>query len=121
MQTGTDNKWDISDAAWGLSSEPSQMDLFSKAAPYNLGHATTPELTTILNDIDSQKAMDASYRKDAFKKYQEYMNDEAFVIPSSFAIKYTPVNNRVSGWTMAYDSFDLWAKIGVTSDKLATK
>ena len=121
VQTGTDNKWDISDAAWGLSSEPSQMDLFSKAAPYNLGHATTPELTTILNDIDSQKAMDASYRKDAFKKYQEYMNDEAFVIPSSFAIKYTPVNNRVTGWTMAYDSFDLWAKIGVTSDKLATK
>lgn len=121
VQSGTDNKWDITDAAWGLSSEPSQMDLFSKAAPYNYGHATTPELTELLNDIDSQKAMDASYRKEAFKKYQAYMNDEAFVIPGSFNITYTPVNKRVSGWTMSYDANDLWSKIGVTSDKLATK
>ncbi|MCT1172681.1 ABC transporter substrate-binding protein, partial [Lactococcus lactis] len=32
------NDWDITDGAWSLSSEPSQQDLFSAAAPYNFGH-----------------------------------------------------------------------------------
>lgn len=121
VQDGTSQKWDITDAAWGLSSEPSQMDLFSKAAPYNLGHATSPELTKLLNDIDSQSALKTSYRKEAFKKYQEYMNDQAYVVPQKFAIDYTPVNDRVVGWTKANDAYDLWEKIGVTSNDLATK
>ncbi|OJF03689.1 peptide-binding protein [Weissella confusa] len=119
--SGTDQKWDIMDAAWGLSSEPSQTDLFSKTAPYNFGHFTSDKLTELLNDINSQKAMDPAYRKEAFKKYQEYANDEAFVLPQSFAITYTPVNKRVSGWTLSYDSYDMWAKLGVTSNDLATK
>jgi peptide/nickel transport system substrate-binding protein len=121
VQEGTSQKWDITDAAWGLSSEPSQMDLFSKAAPYNLGHATSPELTKLLNDIDSQAALKPAYRKAAFKKYQEYMNEQAYVIPKAFSIDYTPVNKRVVGWTKANDAYDLWEKIGVTSNDLATK
>ncbi|MCM0582698.1 oligopeptide ABC transporter substrate-binding protein [Weissella diestrammenae] len=116
-----DKEWDITDAAWGLSSEPSQQDLFSKEAAFNYGHFTSDELTAALNAIDSQKALDTAYRKKAFNQYQELMNQEAYVIPDSYAYKYTPVNKRVVGWSDANGDNELWNKLGVSSDTLATK
>ena len=73
---GSDD-WDITDGAWSLSGEPSQQDLFSAAAPYNFGHFNDPEITKDLNDIDSTKAEDSTYRKAAFIKYQKDMNKKA--------------------------------------------
>ncbi|WP_319637098.1 oligopeptide ABC transporter substrate-binding protein [Weissella viridescens] len=111
--------WDLTDASWSLSSDPSQVDLFSKGAPYNFGHFTSPELTKKLKAIDSPSVKNDSDRAKAFKDYQEYMNDEAYVIPTSFATDYTPVNKRVANWSMAYGDNDLWSKLGVTSDSPA--
>jgi peptide/nickel transport system substrate-binding protein len=119
MTTGTAQDWDIMYGGWSVSSEPSQMDLYSKGAPYNFGHFTTPELTTLLNDIDSQKALDASYRKDAFFKYEKYMQDQAAVIPTSNTLDWFPVNKRVIGWTNSAAAYDMWSKIAVSAD--ATK
>ncbi|KRN32360.1 ABC transporter substrate-binding protein [Weissella halotolerans] len=107
--------WDITDGAWSLSSDPSQMDLFSKAAPYNLGHFTSPELTAKLKAVDSPKADTPKKRAQAFKDYQAYMQKQAYVIPTSYNISYAPVNKRVANWSMAYGDDDLWAKIGVTA------
>lgn len=121
MTEGTSQKWDITDGAWSMSSEPSQQDLFSKEAPYNFGHFTSKKLTSLLNSIDSQKAMDSSYRQKQFDKYQEYVNDEAFVLPFKYQLDYAPVNKRVVGWTNSFAAYDIWAKIGVDSNSLATK
>ncbi|MDR3190550.1 MAG: oligopeptide ABC transporter substrate-binding protein [Lactobacillaceae bacterium] len=116
-----DNKWDITDAAWGLSSEPSQQDLFSKEAPFNYGHFTSDALTKALDNIDSEKSLDPAYRKKAFATYQKLMQDQAYVIPDSTAITYTPVNKRLVGYTSAYDANNLWDTLGGSSNQLATK
>ncbi|OFI45979.1 hypothetical protein BG262_05695 [Floricoccus penangensis] len=116
-KTEDNQTWDISIGGWSLSSEPSQQDLFSAKAPFNLGHFTSPELTSLLDDIDSQKSLDKEYRAKAFQKYQAYIQDTAFVTPLDFSIDWTPVNKRVVGWTQAYDATDLWAKLGVSNDK----
>ena len=115
------NDWDITDGAWSLSSEPSQNDLFSAAAPYNFGHFNDPEITKDLNNIDSQKSMDATYRKSAFVKYQKDMNKKAYVVPTSYTLNYVPVNKRVVGWTLDYGDMNLWSELGVSSNKMATK
>ena len=115
------NDWDITDGAWSLSSEPSQQDLFSAAAPYNFGHFNDSEITKDLNDIDSAKSEDPTYRKAAFVKYQEDMNKKAYVVPTNFSLSYTPVNKRVVGMTLDYGAMNTWSEIGVSSDKLATK
>ncbi|UXV60474.1 oligopeptide ABC transporter substrate-binding protein [Lactococcus cremoris] len=115
------NDWDITDGAWSLSSEPSQQDLFSAEAPYNIGHFNDPQITNDLNDIDSTKSESATYRKAAFVKYQNDMNKKAYVVPTNFSLNYTPVNKRVVGMTLDYGDMNLWSEIGVSSNKMATK
>ncbi|WP_419155573.1 oligopeptide ABC transporter substrate-binding protein [Weissella minor] len=109
--------WDLTDAAWGLSSDPSQNDLFGKGAQYNSGHFTSPELTEKLKKIDSPDIKNDKDRAKAFKEYQEYMQDEAYVIPTSFRTDYTPVNKRVANWTMDNGDNNRWQELGVTADK----
>ncbi|OFI49239.1 peptide-binding protein [Floricoccus tropicus] len=120
-KTKENQSWDITQGAWSLSSEPSQQDLFSASAPFNFGHFTSDELTKDLNDIDSEKAMDPEYRKKAFQKYQDYLQETAFVTPLSFKIVWTPVNKRVQNFTLDYGENELWAKLAVTSDKPSDK
>jgi peptide/nickel transport system substrate-binding protein len=119
MMTGTpsNQKWDMTDGAWSLSSEPSQQDLFSAAAPFNFGHFVDETITKDMNDIDSEKSMEQAYRKKSFVKYQKDLNEKAYIIPTSFAYAYTPVNKRVSGFSMdnAIVNNSLWTDLGVSS------
>lgn len=118
MTTGTAQDWDLMGGSWSVSSDPSQMDLYSKVAPYNFGHFTTPELTKLLDDVDSQSSLTQANRKEAFNKYQQYMQDQAAIIPTSFSLDWFPVNERVIGWTNSH-SLDQtrWADIAVSADK----
>lgn len=121
-KTKENQSWDVTLGAWSLSSEPSQQDLFSAAAPFNFGHYTTPELTDLLNDIDSQKSIDEKYRKEAFKKYNDYVQETAFVTPLNFSIGWIPVNKRVVNYSYSYDAQTLlWANLGLSSDKPSDK
>lgn len=117
---GSDD-WDFTDGAWSLSSEPSEQDLFSAEAPFNIGHFNDETITKDLNDIDSAKAIELSYRKDAFLKYQKDMNTKAYVVPTSYLVAYTPVNKRVVNFTLNYGENEFWSKLGVSSESLATK
>ena len=95
--------------------------MFSASAPYNFGHFNDSEITKDLNDIDSAKSENPTYRKAAFVKYQEDMNKKAYVVPTNFSLSYTPVNKRVVGMTLDYGAMNTWSEIGVSSAKLATK
>ncbi|WP_439425273.1 oligopeptide ABC transporter substrate-binding protein [Oenococcus alcoholitolerans] len=121
-----DQNWDFTDGAWQTSSEPSQMDLFSASAPFNFGHFTSKRLTTLLNNIDSQKALSASYRRNQFRKYQQYVYNSAFVIPTQYRIDWIPVNHRVKGYSAAYGNKGTttgngWNTIQLTSRRPASK
>ncbi|MDR2661257.1 MAG: oligopeptide ABC transporter substrate-binding protein [Lactobacillaceae bacterium] len=116
-----DQNWDFTDGAWSLSSEPSQSDLFGARAPYNFGHFTSDKLTSLLKNIDSEKSLDESYRIKQFHKYQQYVHDEAFIIPTSFNISYVPVNKRVTGYNLDFGQNEKLSNIGVSSKKTVTK
>ncbi|KMO59928.1 peptide-binding protein, partial [Lacticaseibacillus rhamnosus] len=118
-----DKSVDVYQATWGLSSDPSPMDLFSQKAPFNYTRFVSAKNTQLLNDIDGQKAMDPSYRNKAFKAWQKYANDEAFVIPTLYRQEIFPVNKRVKNASVDYASNNNlnWSKIRVTSNDQATK
>ena len=99
-----DKSIDVYQAAWQLSSDPSPMDLYSQKAPFNYTRFASAKNTQLLNDIDGQKAMSQSYRDNAFKKWQEYANDEAFVIPTLYRQQIFPVNKRVKNASVDYAS-----------------
>lgn len=114
---------DVYAAAWSLSSDPSPMDLFSQKAPFNYTRFVSAKNTKLLNDIDSQKAMDPAYRAKALKAWQKYANDEAFVIPTLYRQEIFPVNKRVKNASVDYASAKYlnWSKMTVTSNSRATK
>ncbi|QBO35207.1 oligopeptide ABC transporter substrate-binding protein [Periweissella cryptocerci] len=108
--------WDITDGSWSINPDPSPADLFSVGAQYNLGHYVSPELTKILTNIDSTKALDPTYRKAQVNAYQQYVQKEAVVIPQSFGIGWIPVNKRVIGWTNEANSYNDYATLAVSAN-----
>ncbi|QOP55557.1 oligopeptide ABC transporter substrate-binding protein [Lacticaseibacillus paracasei] len=118
-----DKDVDVYAAAWSLSSDPSPMDLYSQKAPFNYSRFVSAKNTELLNDIDGQKALSASYRAKALKDWQKYANDEAFVIPTLYRQEIYPVNKRVKNASVDYASnANLnWAKMTVTSSSRASK
>ncbi len=98
--------------AWSLSSEPSPNDLYNAKAPYNFTRFNTAENTKLLKEIDSEKAFDASYREKAFKDWQEYMNEEAYVVPVANNYEIYSVNKKVVGFDLTPSSNSSWADVG---------
>lgn len=113
-----DPEIDVYQAAWGVSSDPSQSGLYGKAAPFNYTRFESEKNTELLNNIDSEKAFDKDYRVKAFKEWQEYASEEAYVLPILFRDAVLPVTERVTGYDWSYDTqVNPWSTIGVTEKK----
>ena len=92
-----DPRVDVFEGGWSLSSEPSPADLYNEAAPYNFARFVSKENTDLLNQIDSVKSFNQSYRATAFKKWQKWMFDNAYVIPTMGSYNVTAVNKDITG------------------------
>lgn len=87
-------------AGWTLASEPSPNDLYGKNAPMNYSRFATPENTKLLNEMDSQKAFDNKYRVQKFHEWQQYMFDQAYVVPVANSYSITAVNSKITGYSL---------------------
>ncbi|MCT3405436.1 Oligopeptide ABC trasporter substrate binding component [Lactobacillus helveticus] len=104
---------DVFMAAWSLSSEPSPNDLYNEKAPFNFTRFVTKKNTQLLAEMDSQKAFNHKYRVDKFHEWQKYMNDEAYVVPTTNSYAITAVNSKITGYSLKpSDGNSLWYKVG---------
>lgn len=104
---------DVFMAAWGLSSEPTQDDLYGPKTPYNLTRFATSENTKLLKEMGSDKAFNHSYRVQKFHEWQQYMQKEAFVIPLYNAYSITAVNSKLVNYsTKPSKATTLWYETG---------
>ncbi len=104
---------DVFMAAWSLSSEPTQDDLYGPKAPYNLPRFATSENTKLLKEMGSDKAFNHSYRVQKFHEWQQYMQKEAFVIPLTNAYSITAVNSKLVNYsTKPSKAATLWYETG---------
>ncbi|MCT3409367.1 oligopeptide ABC transporter substrate-binding protein [Lactobacillus helveticus] len=104
---------DVFMAAWSLSSEPSPNDLYNEKAPFNFTRFVTKKNTQLLAEMDSQKAFNHKYRVDKFHEWQKYMNDEAYVVPTSNSYSIDAVNSKITGYSLKpSDGNSLWYKVG---------
>ena len=87
-------------AAWGLSTEPSQEQMYSEGTMSNYSRFVTPENTKLLKEMDSQKAFDHKYRVDKFHEWQKYMFDEAYVVPTMNRYQIDAVNSKITGYSL---------------------
>ncbi|MCS8611429.1 oligopeptide ABC transporter substrate-binding protein [Lactobacillus helveticus] len=104
---------DVFMAAWSLSSEPSPNDLYNEKALFNFTRFVTKKNTQLLAEMDSQKAFNHKYRVDKFHEWQKYMNDEAYVVPTTNSYAITAVNSKITGYSLKpSDGNSLWYKVG---------
>lgn len=99
-----DPEIDVFMAAWATGTNPSPVDTYSAKAEFNLARYTSEDLEKIITNIDSKEAFDAKYRAEQFRAWQEYMVDNATVIPMQFRYEIIPVNNRVKNWNIDYEN-----------------
>ena len=103
-------------AGWNLSSEPSPADLYKEATPSNYSRFVTPENSKLLDEIDSQKALDHKYRVQKFHEWQKYMFDQAYVVPTVNAYKIYSVNDKITGYSLKpsqnNNGHQLWYQVG---------
>ncbi|ANZ55602.1 oligopeptide ABC transporter substrate-binding protein [Lactobacillus helveticus] len=104
---------DVFMAAWSLASEPLPNDLYNEKAPFNFTRFVTKKNTQLLGEMDSQKAFNHKYRVDKFHEWQKYMNDEAYVVPTTNSYSITAVNSKITGYSLKpSDGNSLWYKVG---------
>lgn len=105
---------DVFMAGWSLAGEPSQNNLYGETAPFNFSRFVTKRNNQLLEEMDSSKAMNNDYRKKVLWEWQEYMNDEAYVVPTTNAYTITAVNSKLTNYSVNPGSKLNWADVAFT-------
>lgn len=118
-----DQEIDMFMGAWGTGTNPSPSGLYGKSDAYNFTRFSSDFLEKTIQNINSKEAFDAKYRVEQFKEWQEYMAEEAPVIPMQFRYEIVPVNKRVKNYSIEYGNgtelhlLELTAKEPISSSK----
>jgi peptide/nickel transport system substrate-binding protein len=90
--------------------------MYDESTPSNYERFVTPENTKLLNEIDSQKAFNHKYRVQKFHEWQQYMFDQAYVIPTDNAYSISAVNSKLTGYSTKpsknNNGNQLWYQVG---------
>ncbi|MGY3777539.1 oligopeptide ABC transporter substrate-binding protein [Isobaculum melis] len=110
---------DVYFGAWSVGSDPTPTGLYGRDAAFNYTRFASKELDTLLKNIASSKSFDLEYKNNAFKEWQEYMMDEAVVVPMLNYYEVLPVNKRVKGldWSRGGTNSLSWEKIELTAEE----
>ncbi|MGE6487687.1 oligopeptide ABC transporter substrate-binding protein [Paenisporosarcina sp. NPDC076898] len=111
-----DPEIDIFMAAWGTGTNPSPSGLYSKTAQYNFSRYTSEKLEGLLAAIDSPEAFDPEYRAGKFREWQEYMSENAPIIPTQYRLELRPVNKAVKNYDIDYSSNFDWNEVSLISE-----
>ncbi|MCI1700759.1 oligopeptide ABC transporter substrate-binding protein [Liquorilactobacillus nagelii] len=118
LQKTKQNKIDVYDASWGLSSEPTPTAIYGETATYNMGHFVSKENTKLMNEMNSSKSWNSAYRVKIFKQWQQYMNKQAAYAPDNFSYDWEPVNKRVKGFDVSPANNEFWSNLSLTSSSM---
>ncbi|UPW84070.1 oligopeptide ABC transporter substrate-binding protein [Lysinibacillus sp. Ag94] len=102
--------------AWSTGTNPSPKGLYGEGALFNYSRFVSPELTAILDDIDSKESLDINHRKEAFRKFEEYMFEQATTIPTVAVTELIPVNKRVKNYNVDYANETQYHEIELTAE-----
>ncbi|MCZ8536574.1 oligopeptide ABC transporter substrate-binding protein [Paenisporosarcina quisquiliarum] len=111
-----DPEIDIFMAAWGTGTNPSPSGLYSKTAQYNFSRYTSEKLEELLAAIDSPDAFDPEFRAGKFREWQEYMSENAPIIPTQYRLELRPVNKAVKNYDIDYSSNFDWNEVSLISE-----
>ncbi|WEV51437.1 oligopeptide ABC transporter substrate-binding protein [Lactobacillus sp. ESL0731] len=101
---------------FGLSTEPSQANLYSEKSLGNYSRFATPENTRLINEMDAPASFNHKHRVEVFHKWQNYMNKEAYIVPLDSQYTITAVNNKLTNYSVdpskCANKHPIWYDIG---------
>lgn len=112
-----DPEIDVFQAAWGVNSAPSPAGLYGRNAAFNYSRFVSEENDKLLSAIDSKESFDDTKRKEAYDAWQEYMFEQAPVIPTLYRNEIMPINDRVKSFTWNYENTRDYYTIELTAEK----
>ncbi|WP_367295932.1 oligopeptide ABC transporter substrate-binding protein [Levilactobacillus yonginensis] len=118
LQQPKQDKMDIFDANFSLSSEPTPTTLYGQSATFNFSHFVEAKNDKLISEMNNSKSWNDTYRTKIFKEWQEYMNEEAYVVPKAFNYTWAPVNHRVKGYDISNGNSEFWSNLSLTSNSL---
>jgi len=108
---------DMYQAGWSTGYDPDQSGLYGEDAQFNFTRFVSDENTKLIKEMSSKDAFDDEKAAKIYKEWQEYANDQAFVIPTTYSFDVTPVSDRVTGYDISRDvDHNVFAEVGVTSE-----
>lgn len=108
---------DMYQAGWSTGYDPNQSGLYGEDAQFNFTRFVSDENTKLIKEMSSKDAFDDEKAAKIYKEWQEYANDQAFVIPTTYSFDVTPVSDRVTGYDISRDvDHNVFAEVGVTSE-----
>ncbi|WP_265459171.1 oligopeptide ABC transporter substrate-binding protein [Enterococcus sp. HY326] len=111
-----DTEIDVFQGAWNTGTAPSPAGLYGRTAAFNYTRFTSDENDELLAAIDSQASFDDDARVDAYSAWQEYMVEQAVVIPTLYRNEILPVSNRVKSYTWNYNETEDYFTMELTSE-----
>nr|WP_242700699.1 oligopeptide ABC transporter substrate-binding protein [Enterococcus sp. DIV0212c] len=108
---------DVFQAAWGTGTAPSPAGLYGRNAAFNYSRFSSEENDKLLKAIDSKASFDDKKRKEAYDEWQEYISEQAPVIPILYRNEIMPVNDRVKSFTWNYEETKDFYNVELTAEK----
>ncbi|EFI42607.1 ABC transporter, substrate-binding protein, family 5 [Peptoniphilus sp. oral taxon 386 str. F0131] len=107
-------------AAFGLASDPDQIGLFGKKAPFNMARYTSDELQAAVEKLGSAEAMDDAKRVELYHNFEKVFTNEVPIIPQMNRVDILPINKRVKMYDWRWDDSETgftWAKIELVANE----
>lgn len=114
-----DESVDVFILSWALGNNPKPQS-FSRTTQQNTPRYATEESDQLLKAISSQEAYENDdYRREQYKKFQQYMVDDPAVIPLNYLMYVTPVNKSVKAYNSSSADTERtnWADVQLVSEE----
>lgn len=110
---------DMYAGGWSTGFDPSPTGMWGPVASFNMSRYVSDKNTELLKAIDSVDSFDDKKNKENFHAWQEYVFEQAFVIPTFESEGVTAVNKRVKYYDLylGTDSKANWETFELTADK----
>ena len=114
---GTDADIDVFSASMGFGGDPNPAFMFGRNAQFNFMRYASEQNDSLLKDIRSDASFDADYRKEAFKKWQDFIMDEVPMVPTLYSYQLTTFNNRIKHYDATPGADFDWNQVELTADE----
>lgn len=117
-----DPRVDIYYGGWAISYDPDPTSLYGEKSALNYTRFVSAENNELLAEMQGLTSFQSKRAIEVYQKWQEYMTQEAVVIPTTYYTQIISVAKNVTGYDVSVDvDHNPYAVLGITSENLTPR